>query len=175
MTTPLVTAAGTELSTSPKVTPFLWFDDNAEEAMRFYASVFPNSEILGITRYGETGPGPKGTVMTVTARLGDLEFTGLNGGPHFAFSEATSFVIHCETQTEVDYYWDQLAAGGKTSQCGWLKDRYGLSWQIVPTMVLTRLQEGDAGDVQRMMRAIMGMTKLDVAALERAYQDASAP
>ena len=122
-----------------KITPFLWFDDKAEEAVNFYVSIFKNSRITGITRYGEEGAGvagrPKGTVMTVEFTLNGQEFVALNGGPHFKFTEAISFVVNCETQEEVDYFWEKLSAGGEESQCGWLKDKYGLSWQVVPTVL----------------------------------------
>src|SRR5690348_278964 len=119
-----------------KITPCLWFDDNAEEAMNFYASIFNNSEITGVTRYGEAGPGPKGSVMSVTAVLDGEEFMALNGGPVFTFSPATSFFVACATQAEVDMFWEKLGAGGEYQQCGWLKDKYGVSWQIVPTLLL---------------------------------------
>jgi len=119
----------------PKITPFLWFDSNAEEAAQFYTSIFKNSKILQTSRYGEDGPGPKGTVMTIRFELNGQEFIALNGGPHFKFNEAVSFVVNCETQQEVDEYWKKLTAGGKEVQCGWLTDKYGLSWQITPTIL----------------------------------------
>src|SRR5450432_4265995 len=120
----------------PKLTPFLWFNDNAEEAMNFYLSVFPNSRVVAIARYGEGGPGPKGSVMTAAFQLDGQDFVALNGGPHFKFTEAVSFVVNCETQAEVDRYWDQLlSGGGQPSQCGWLEHGFGLSWQIVPALI----------------------------------------
>src|SRR3977135_1086214 len=128
-----------------KITPFLWFDDKAEEAMKFYTSIFKNSQIGSVTRYGEGGPGPKGTVMTASFQLEGQEFIALNGGPHFKFTEAISFVVNCETQEEVDNYWNKLiAGGGQESQCGWLKDKFGLSWQIVPSILSKLLTDKDA-------------------------------
>lgn len=153
-----------------KVTPFLWFDDKAEEAMRFYTSVFPDSKAGTVTRYGEAGPGPKGSVMTATFTLFGQEFIALNGGPLFPFTPAVSFVVNCDTQREVDDYWEKLSAGGKTQQCGWLTDRFGLSWQIVPTAMGRLMEGGDAARSNRVMKAMLGMTKLDIAALEEAYQ-----
>lgn len=153
-----------------KVTPFLWFDGKAEEAMRFYTSVFPDSKAGTVTRYGEAGPGPKGSVMTATFTLFGQEFIALNGGPLFAFTPAVSFVVNCDTQREVDHYWEKLSAGGKTQQCGWLTDRFGLSWQIVPTAMGRLMEGGDAARSNRVMKAMLGMTKLDLAALEKAYQ-----
>lgn len=153
-----------------KVTPFLWFDDKAEEAMRFYTSVFPDSKAGTVTRYGEAGPGPKGSVMTATFTLLGQEFIALNGGPLFPFTPAVSFVVNCDTQREVDDYWEKLSAGGKTQQCGWLTDRFGLSWQIVPTAMGRLMEGGDAARSNRVMKAMLGMTKLDIAALEEAYQ-----
>src|SRR6266571_2065483 len=122
-----------------KITPFLWFNDKAEEAMNFYVSVFKNSRVVSVTRYGEAGPGTPGTVMTAAFELEGMEFTALNGGPQFTFTEAISFVVNCETQEEVDYFWEKLSEGGKTNQCGWLKDKYGLSWQVVPTILVKLL------------------------------------
>ena len=151
----------------PKITPFLWFNDQAEDAMNFYVSVFKTSKVLSVTRQGG-GTGPKGPVMTVAFELDGQKFVGLNGGPHFTFSEAISFVVNCETQDEVDYYWDRLGDGGQPSQCGWLKDRFGLSWQIVPTALPRLLQDPDPLKAQRVMQAMMQMTKIDVSALERA-------
>jgi predicted 3-demethylubiquinone-9 3-methyltransferase (glyoxalase superfamily) len=127
-----------------KITPFLWFDDKAEEAMKFYTSIFKNSKIGRFTRYGEGGPGPKGTVMTATFQLDGQEFIALNGGPRFTFTEAISFVVNCETQEEVDEFWEKLSEGGATQRCGWLQDKYGLSWQIVPTVLGKLLQDKDA-------------------------------
>jgi predicted 3-demethylubiquinone-9 3-methyltransferase (glyoxalase superfamily) len=152
-----------------KITPFLWFDSQAEEAAGFYTSVFKNSRIESVTRYGEAGPGPRGSVMTVEFDLDGQKFTALNGGPHFQFTEAISFVVHCETQAEVDEYWEKLSAGGKEVQCGWLKDKYGLSWQIVPTALLEMLKDQDAERTQRVMQAMFKMKKLDIAGLQNAY------
>lgn len=152
-----------------RITPFLWFDHQAEEAANFYVSIFENSRILTTARYGDGGPGPKGSVMTVSFELDGQEFTALNGGPHFKFTEAVSFVVHCETQDEVDRFWKQLSEGGQESQCGWLKDRYGLSWQIVPNALPKLLQDKDAARSQRVMTALLKMKKLDIAELQRAY------
>ncbi len=152
-----------------KITPFLWFDDNAEEATTFYVSIFKNSEILSINRYGEAGPGPAGTVMTTSFRLDGQEFVALNGGPHFRFTEAISFVIDCESQEEVDKLWEELSAGGQTSQCGWLKDKFGLSWQVVPSVLLELLQDEDPERANRVMAAMLQMTKIDIAKLREAY------
>jgi len=127
-----------------KITPFLWFDGKAEEAMRFYVSIFKNSKVGAITRYGDAGPGPKGTVMVVTFQLDGQEFIALNGGPQFTFSPAISFVVNCETQEEVDAFWEKLSEGGEKLQCGWLRDKYGLSWQIVPTVLGEMMQDKDA-------------------------------
>ena len=151
-----------------KITPFLWYDTQAEEAANFYVSVFKNSKILAVTRYGDAGPGPKGSVMTVEFELDGLRFTALNGGPHFTFDEAISFTVHCQTQEEIDRYWDVLSAGGKTGDCGWLKDKYGLSWQITPDALIELLKDPDPAKSQRVMAAMMTMTKIDIAALERA-------
>ena len=153
-----------------KITPFLWFDDQAEQAAQFYTSIFPNSKILGITRYPEGSPGPAGTVMTVDFELDGQHFTALNGGPHFQFSEAISFTVHCATQRDVDYYWEKLLDGGTPQQCGWLKDRYGVSWQVVPTVLFEMLQDDDAAAAARVNQAMLKMVKLDVAGLERAYR-----
>jgi predicted 3-demethylubiquinone-9 3-methyltransferase (glyoxalase superfamily) len=154
-----------------KITPFLWFDDQAEEAMNFYVSIFPNSRVLGVTHYGEEGPGPKGTVMTAAFELDGQEFVALNGGPRFKFTEAVSFVVNCETQQEIDYYWKKLTAdGGEEVQCGWLTDKYGLSWQVVPAKIREWMQDKDPARSQRVMHAVMGMKKLDIAAMERAYE-----
>jgi predicted 3-demethylubiquinone-9 3-methyltransferase (glyoxalase superfamily) len=154
-----------------RITPFLWFDDNAEEAMNFYVSIFPNSKVLGVTRYGETGPGPKGTVMTANFQLDGQEFVALNGGPMFKFTEAISFVVNCETQEEVDRYWDKLlAGGGKPQQCGWLKDKFGLSWQIVPKILPELLKDENSEKTQRVMKAMMEMVKLDITGLKRAAE-----
>jgi predicted 3-demethylubiquinone-9 3-methyltransferase (glyoxalase superfamily) len=152
-----------------KITPFLWFDGKAEEAMRFYVSIFKNSKVGAITRYGDAGPGPKGTVMVVTFQLDGQEFIALNGGPQFTFSPAISFVVNCETQEEVDAFWEKLSEGGEKLQCGWLRDKYGLSWQIVPTVLGEMMQDKDAEKSQRVMKAMLQMTKLDIKRLKQAY------
>jgi predicted 3-demethylubiquinone-9 3-methyltransferase (glyoxalase superfamily) len=152
-----------------RITPFLWFNDHAEEAMRFYTSIFKNSKIGDVTRSGEEGPGPKGTVMSVTFQLDGQEFIALNGGPVFMFSPAISFFVKCETQAEVDHFWKKLSEGGDIQQCGWLKDKYGLSWQIVPRELPELLGAGDDASGQRVMAAVMGMKKLDLAALKKAH------
>jgi len=153
-----------------KITPFLWFDSNAEEAVHFYTSVFKNSKIVKVLRYGEAGPGPKGSVMTIAFELDGQSFTAINGGPHFTFSGAVSFVVHCKTQEEVDYYWDKLSAGGKELQCAWLMDKYGLSWQIVPDVLLEFLGDEDPAKAQRVMQAMMKMVKIDIAAIQAAAE-----
>jgi len=163
---------GGETRTEPrnqKITTFLWFDNNAEEAANFYTSVFKNSRILTKAPYPEGAPGPKGSVMIVDFELDGQPFTALNGGPHFKFTEAISLVVHCNTQEEVDYYWEKLTAdGGQESQCGWLKDKYGLSWQIVPEELLKVWSEGDSAKAERVMRAMMSMKKLIIKDLEAA-------
>jgi len=153
-----------------KITPFLWFDHQAEEAARFYTSVFANSRIGTLTRYGGEGSGPKGSVMTVEFELDGQKFMALNGGPAFKFTEAVSFVVNCENQQEVDEMWEKLLDGGSEIQCGWLKDKYGLSWQIVPTAFFEMIQDQDAERKERVMRAMFQMTKLDIAGLEAAYR-----
>jgi predicted 3-demethylubiquinone-9 3-methyltransferase (glyoxalase superfamily) len=152
-----------------RITPFLWFDHQAEEAVAFYTSVFKNSRVEAVTRYGDTGPGPKGSVMTVAFELEGQKFAALNGGPHFKFTEAISFVVNCETQQEVDEFWEKLSEGGQEVECGWLKDKYGLSWQIVPKVLIEMLQDNDAARAQRVMKAMLQMKKLDIARLEDAY------
>ena len=152
-----------------KITPFLWFDHEAEEAMHFYASIFKNSKINKVVRYGDAGPGPKGTVMTADFEIEGQTFTALNGGPLFKFNESVSFVVNCETQAEVNELWEKLSAGGKTSQCGWLKDKFGLSWQIVPTVLPELLSDPDPVKSQRVMRAMLQMTKIDIAKLRATY------
>jgi predicted 3-demethylubiquinone-9 3-methyltransferase (glyoxalase superfamily) len=155
----------------PKITPFLWFDDGqAEEAANFYVSVFPNSRITRISRYGEAGPGPKGGVMVVAFELDGQAFTALNGGPVFKFNEAISLQVSCESQEEVDYYWEKLSVGGDEAaqQCGWLKDRYGVSWQIVPRVLGELIGDPDPEKSQRTMRAMLQMKKIDIAGLTRA-------
>ena len=154
------------------ITPFLWFDHSAEEAASFYVSIFKNSKINTVVRYNDAGPGPKGSVMTVDFELDGQQFTALNGGPHFTFSPAISFVVHCRTQAEVDDYWKKLSAGGQTQRCGWLTDKYGVSWQIVPTQLLEYLQDADAEKKAAVSRAMLQMIKLDIAALQRAYEQA---
>lgn len=151
------------------ITPFLWFESQAEEAAKFYVSVFPRSQITQTTRYGEEGPGPRGTVMTVAFELDGQEFVALNGGPQFSFTQAISFVVNCETQAEVDAFWEKLSEGGEQIQCGWLQDRYGLPWQIVPTALGRLLGDEDPQRSRRVMKAMLQMKKLDVAELERAH------
>jgi len=157
-----------------KITPFLWFDDNAEEAVKFYTSIFKNSKIGKIARYdkaGEKAAGrPAGSVMTIEFHLEGQEFVALNGGPHFKFTEAISFVVNCQTQEEVDYYWEKLSDGGKEVQCGWLKDKFGLSWQIVPTVLGELLSDKDALKSQRVMEAMLQMVKLDIKKLKQAAE-----
>jgi len=152
-----------------KITPFLWFDNQAEEAMNHYVSIFKDAEVLGVSRYGEAGPGPVGTVMTASFKLNGLEFTALNGGPLFKFNESVSFVIDCKTQDEVDHFWDKLSEGGETSQCGWLKDKFGLSWQVVPSILGELLGDKDPEKSGRVMQAMLQMTKIDIAKLQEAY------
>jgi len=154
-----------------KITPFLWFDNQAEEAVNFYASVFKNSKVGTIARYGDSGPGPKGSVMTIAFELDGQNFTALNGGPHFKFTEAISLVVNCANQEEVDYFWEKLTAdGGQEVQCGWLKDKYGLSWQVVPKILPELVQSGDPKKSERVMKALMQMKKLDVAKLKEAAE-----
>jgi predicted 3-demethylubiquinone-9 3-methyltransferase (glyoxalase superfamily) len=151
-----------------KITTFLWFDQNAEEAVKFYVSVFKNSKILNTTQYGDSGAGPKGRVMTVDFELDGQRFTALNGGPNFKFTEAISLVVNCESQQEIDYFWEKLSEdGGQKVECGWVKDKYGLSWQVVPT-ILWELFQGDQAQTDRIMKAVMTMKKLDVEALKKA-------
>jgi predicted 3-demethylubiquinone-9 3-methyltransferase (glyoxalase superfamily) len=159
-----------EKDSMQKITPFLWFDNQAEEAMNFYVSIFKNSKVLGVTRYGDAGPGPKGTVMTAKFQLEGQEFVALNGGPQFKFTEAISFVVNCETQKEVDEFWEKLSEGGEKSRCGWLEDKFGLSWQIVPTVLVEMLQEKDPEKSQRVMQAMMQMVKIDIQGLKQAYE-----
>jgi len=151
-----------------KITPFLWFDDKAEEAMNFYVSTFKNSKRGRISRYGEAGPGPKGTVMVATFQLEGQDFIALNGGPHFKFTEAISLVVNCETQDELDAFWEKLSEGGSKGQCGWLKDKYGLSWQVVPTILGELMSGKDAAKAHRVMEAMLKMVKLDVKKLKEA-------
>ena len=154
----------------PRITPFLWFDNNAEEAMNFYTSIFKNSKIGNITRYGDAGPGPKGTVMTATFQLEGQEFMALNGGPIFKFTEAISLFVNCETQEEVDELWEKLSAGAGDGQCGWLKDKFGLWWQIIPKALGEMLGDKDGAKAQRVMQAMLQMKKIDVAKLKQAYE-----
>ncbi|HYQ94760.1 MAG TPA: VOC family protein [Burkholderiales bacterium] len=156
-----------------KITPFLWFDTQAEEAAKFYASVFPNSKILKTARYGEAGPGPKGSVMTVEFELAGQRMIALNGGPHFKFTEAISLSVDCKDQKEVDHYWTKLSQGGQESMCGWLKDRYGLSWQVNPAILGELLSGPDAKKAKRVMEAMLKMKKIDIAALKAAAGAAS--
>ena len=151
-----------------KITPFLWFDNNAEEAMKFYTSIFKNSKIVNVSRYGEAGPGPKGTVMVGTFKIEGQEFIALNGGPQFKFTEAISFVVNCETQQEVDEYWEKLSKGGAKSRCGWLKDKFGLSWQIVPTILGKLMGDKDPKKSKNVMEAMLKMDKLDIKTLKEA-------
>jgi predicted 3-demethylubiquinone-9 3-methyltransferase (glyoxalase superfamily) len=153
-----------------KITPFLWFDDNAEKAMNFYISIFPNSKVLSVTRCGEAGPGPKGTVLVATFQLAGQEFLALNGGPQFKFTEAISFSVDCKTQEEVDELWEKLSEGGEKSRCGWLKDKFGLSWQVNPSILGEMLNDKDPEKAKRVMEAMMQMDKIDIAALKRAYE-----
>jgi predicted 3-demethylubiquinone-9 3-methyltransferase (glyoxalase superfamily) len=152
-----------------KITPFLWFDGKAEEAMNFYVSIFKDSKIVSVARCGDKGPGPKGTVMTATFQLHGQNFIALNGGPMFTFSPAVSFLVNCETQAEVDELWDKLSAGGEKQRCGWLKDKFGLSWQIVPTVLGQMMQDKDAAKAGRVMQAMLQMDKLDIGRLQQAY------
>ena len=154
-----------------KISTFLWFDDQAEEAVNFYISIFKNSNILEINRYSEVGPGPAGEVMLIKFQLEGQEFSALNGGPHFKFTEAISLVVNCESQEEIDDLWVKLCEGGEESQCGWLKDKFGLSWQIVPTALGELANDSDPEKSQRVMQALLQMGKLDIATLQHAYED----
>jgi predicted 3-demethylubiquinone-9 3-methyltransferase (glyoxalase superfamily) len=154
-----------------KITPFLWFDGKAEEAMNFYVSIFKNSKILSVRRYGEGGPGPKGTVMTGTFQIEGQEFHALNGGPQFTFSPAISFFVNCQTQQEIDELWEKLSEGGEKLRCGWLKDKYGLSWQIIPSVLGELLQGKDAGKSAKVFQAMLQMDKLDIERLRQAGED----
>jgi predicted 3-demethylubiquinone-9 3-methyltransferase (glyoxalase superfamily) len=158
--------------TMQKITPFLWFDGKAEEAMNFYVSVFKNSKIVNVRRYGEAGPGPKGTVMTGTFQIEGQEFYALNGGPLFTFSPAISFFVNCEKQQEVDELWEKLSEGGEKQRCGWLKDKYGVSWQIIPTALGQLLNDPDPEKSKRVMMAMLQMDKIDIATLKQAYEAA---
>ena len=159
-----------------KITPFLWFDTQAEEAAEFYTSVFGNSRVLSVNRYGDAGPGPSGSVMIVRFELDGREFVALNGGPeHFNFNESVSFTVNCSSQDEVDYFWEKLTEGGEEGPCGWLKDKYGLSWQVVPDRLPELVSDPDPERSQRAMRAMFQMKKIDIAALERAAAAPTAP
>lgn len=159
------------MSSKQKITTYLWFDSNAEEAMNFYVSVFKNSKVLDVARYGDAGPGPKGTVMCGTFQLEGQQFMALNGGPHFKFTEAISLFVNCETQEEVDDLWTKLTAGGGApSQCGWLKDKFGLSWQIIPSVLLEMLADKDPARSRRTMEAMLQMSKIDIKKLKQAYE-----
>jgi predicted 3-demethylubiquinone-9 3-methyltransferase (glyoxalase superfamily) len=151
-----------------KIAPFLWFDDQAEEAMNHYVSIFKNSRVVNVTHYGDAGPGPKGTVMTATFQLDGQDFVALNGGPQFKFTEAISLSVNCETQQEVDELWEKLAEGGEKGRCGWLKDKFGLSWQIIPSVLGEMLQDPDAKKARRVMEAMLQMDKIDIRRLQQA-------
>jgi predicted 3-demethylubiquinone-9 3-methyltransferase (glyoxalase superfamily) len=153
-----------------KITPFLWFDGKAEEAMHFYTSIFKDSRVGSVTRYGEGGPGPNGTVMSATFQLNGQEFMALNGGPQFTFSPAISFFVSCETQDEVDELWEKLSEGGEKQSCGWLKDKYGVSWQIIPSVLGEMLQDKDAEKSQSVMKAMLQMDRIDINALKQARE-----
>jgi predicted 3-demethylubiquinone-9 3-methyltransferase (glyoxalase superfamily) len=153
-----------------KITPFLWFDNQAEEAMSFYVSIFKNSKVVSTTRYGDAGPGPKGSAMSITALLDGQEIYALNGGPVFQFTPAISLFVSCETQQEVDEFWEKLSLGGEKQRCGWLKDKFGLSWQIAPTILGKLLGDKDPAKSQRVMKAMMQMDKIDIARLKQAYE-----
>jgi predicted 3-demethylubiquinone-9 3-methyltransferase (glyoxalase superfamily) len=152
-----------------KITPFLWFDGKAEEAMNFYVSIFKNSKVGSVTRYGEAGPGPKGTVMSATFQLDGQDFFALNGGPQFKFTPAISLFVNCETQQEVDELWEKLSEGGEKQRCGWLKDKFGLSWQIVPSVLGKLLRDKDPEKSNRVMKAMMQMDKMDISGLQKVY------
>ena len=154
-----------------KITPFLWFDDKAEEAMNFYCSIFKNSRIVTITRYGDAGPGPKGTVMTGTFQIEGQDFYALNGGPLFTFTPAISFFVNCETQAEVNELWEKLSAGGEKSRCGWLKDKFGISWQIIPSALGKLLHDKDPKKSGRVMKAMLQMDKIVIETLQKAYDE----
>jgi predicted 3-demethylubiquinone-9 3-methyltransferase (glyoxalase superfamily) len=160
------------MKVAQKITPFLWFDGKAEEAANFYVSVFGNSRVVSVTRYGAAGPGPEGSVMSAVFQLEGQEFYALNGGPQFKFSPAISLFVNCETQQEVDELWDKLSAGGRKTRCGWLDDKFGLTWQIIPTTLGRLLQDKDAAKANRVMKAMMQMDKIDIARLQQAYDGA---
>ncbi|HEV8060250.1 MAG TPA: VOC family protein [Gemmataceae bacterium] len=153
-----------------KITPFLWFDTRAEEAMNFYVSTFKNSKTVSVSRYGDAGPGPKGSVMMATFQIEGQEFYALNGGPLYAFTPAISFLVNCETQAEVDHLWNKLSEGGEPNRCGWLRDKFGVSWQIVPTILGKLMQDKDLAKSKRVMEAMLQMTKLDIEGLKKAAE-----
>jgi predicted 3-demethylubiquinone-9 3-methyltransferase (glyoxalase superfamily) len=153
-----------------KITPFLWFDNNAEEAANFYVSVFKDSKILSVSRYGDAGPGPKGSAMVAEFQIQGQQFVALNGGPRFKFTEAISFVVNCETQEEVNYFWERLSEGGEKSRCGWLKDKFGLWWQVVPTALGKLMSDKDQEKVKRVTEAMLQMDRIDIEPLQRAYE-----
>jgi predicted 3-demethylubiquinone-9 3-methyltransferase (glyoxalase superfamily) len=153
-----------------KITPFLWFDHQAEEAMKFYTSIFKNSKVGQVTRYGEAGPGPAGSVVTASFELEGMRFTALNGGPEFKFTEAISFQVDCEAQDEVDYLWGKLLEGGEELQCGWIKDKFGLSWQIIPSVLPEMLNDPDPEKAKRATEAMLQMKKIEISALQKAYE-----
>lgn len=153
-----------------KITPFLWFNDNAEEAINFYTSIFKDSRIANVVRNGDNGPGPAGSVMTGTFELNGQQFMAINGGPHFSFSPAISFFVSCETQQEVDELWEKLSEGGEKQRCGWLKDKYDVSWQIIPTALGEMMNDKDAEKAQRVMQAMLQMDKIDIETLRKAYE-----
>jgi predicted 3-demethylubiquinone-9 3-methyltransferase (glyoxalase superfamily) len=158
------------MATTQKIKTFLWFDSNAEEAMKFYVSIFKNSKVLNVVRYGDAGPGPKGSVMTGTFQLEGQEFIALNGGPHFKFTEAISLFVTCQTQEEVDSLWEKLtASGGAPSQCGWLKDKFGLSWQIIPSALMELMADKDPEKSKRVMQAMLKMRKIDIDTIKKAH------
>jgi predicted 3-demethylubiquinone-9 3-methyltransferase (glyoxalase superfamily) len=152
-----------------RISPCLWFDGQAEEAANFYVSIFKNSRITAVSHYSEVGPGPKGSVMVVGFELDGQAFTALNGGPMFKFTEAISMIVHCDAQAQVDYYWEKLSADGQPGRCAWLKDKFGVSWQIVPTVLIELVQDKDPAKSARVMQAMLQMTKIDIAGLQRAY------
>jgi len=167
---PRPSSKGKEQSKRQKITPFLWFDDKAEEAAKFFVSIFKNSKIGSVSRYGEAGPGPKGTVMVVSFQLNGQEFAALNGGPQFKFTPAISFLVNCETQPELDELWEKLSQGGRKDRCGWLQDRYGVSWQIVPSVLGKLMSDPDREKANRVMKAMLQMDKIEVKALEAAHK-----
>ena len=153
-----------------KIVPFLWFDGRAEEAMNFYVSIFRNSKVISVSRYGEAGPGPKGSVMSCTFQLDGQDFYALNGGPHYSFTPAISMFINCETQEEVDFFWERLTEGGREDRCGWLQDKFGLSWQVIPKVLGQLLQDRDPEKSTRVMKAMLQMKKIDIAKLRAAHE-----